>query len=86
MNVTNVARIDAFDLSLSPNPAPGAFTLSSPQAAIESIALYDLTGRELSAEVSLDRHEAQVRSAYRGLVIVKVQTERGSWVGKVRME
>lgn len=74
------------NLSLSPNPAPGAFTLRSPQAAIQSLALYDLTGRRLPAEISHDRHEAQVRSSYRGLVIVKVQTDQGMWVQKVRME
>lgn len=71
---------------LYPNPAPGGFTLRSPQAAIQSLTLYDLTGRRLPAEISHDRHEAQVRSSYRGLVIVKVQTDRGMWVQKVRME
>jgi len=73
-------------ISLSPNPAPGAFTLHSPQAAIQSLTLYDLTGRHLPAEIVHDRHEAQVRSSYRGLAIVKVQTDQGMWVKKVRME
>ena len=86
VTLTSIADAWMGTLTVAPNPAPGAFTLSSPQAAIESVALYDLTGRALSAEVSLDRHEAQVRSDYRGLLIVRVQTERGSWVGKVRME
>ena len=74
------------DILLSPNPASGAFSLTSPTAAIESIALYDLTGRRLPAEISHDRHEAQVRSRYRGLALVKVQTDQGMWVQKVRME
>ena len=73
-------------LSIAPNPAPGAFSLTSPTAAIQSIELYDLTGRRLPAEISHDRHEAQVRSRYRGLALVKVLTEQGMWVQKVRME
>ncbi|RMG56351.1 MAG: T9SS C-terminal target domain-containing protein [Bacteroidetes bacterium] len=56
------------------------------EAAIQSLALYDLTGRRFPAEISHDRHEVQVRSSYRGLAIVKVQTDQGIWVQKVRME
>lgn len=74
------------NVALFPNPAPGAFTLTSPTAAIQSLALYDLTGRHLPAEISHDRHEAQVRSSYRGLVLVKVQTDQGLWVQKVIFE
>ena len=83
---TDVSFISHPSISLSPNPAPGAFSLTSPTAAIQSIELYDLTGRRLPAEISHDRHEAQVRSRYRGLALVKVQTEQGMWVQKVRME
>jgi hypothetical protein len=71
---------------LAPNPAPGAFTLRSPRAAIESLALYDLRGRRLPAAISCNRHEAQVRSSYRGLAIIRVQTDQGSWMQQVSLE
>lgn len=86
LNATNVFEFNYLNISLFPNPAPGAFALSSPQAAIESVTLYDLTGRRLPAEISHDRHEAQVRSSYRGLVIVKVQTDQGMWVQKALLD
>ncbi|GAB4415329.1 MAG: hypothetical protein OHK0039_23860 [Bacteroidia bacterium] len=38
------------------------------------------------AEISHDHHEAQVRSSCRGLALVKVQTDQGIWVQKVRLE
>jgi hypothetical protein len=83
---TNITETHLPIVFLSPNPAPGAFTLRSPKATIQSLTLYDLTGRRIPAEVIHDRHEAQVRSSYRGLAIVKVQTDQGMWVQKVRME
>ncbi|MEM7657885.1 MAG: T9SS type A sorting domain-containing protein [Bacteroidota bacterium] len=73
-------------LTLHPNPAPGAFILSSPEAAIQSIELYDLTGRRLPAEIRLERNEAEVSSRYRGIALVRVQTDRGVWTQKVVME
>lgn len=83
---TSVAQLDREMISLFPNPASGAFILRSPQAVIESIALYDLTGRLLSAEITYGRQETQVRSQYRGLVMVQVQTDQGSWVQKVWLQ
>jgi len=73
-------------ITLFPNPAPGSFTLQSPRTTLRSVAIFDLAGRQLPAEINLGRHEAQVVSEYRGLVIVKVQTQRGVWVRKVRLE
>jgi hypothetical protein len=86
LNTTGLQQLTATIITLYPNPAPGAFTLRSPQANIQSLSLYDLTGRCLPAEIRYDRHEAQVRSSYRGLAIVKVQTDQGIWVQKVQME
>ena len=83
---TSISSVDQAFFLLSPNPAPGVFTLRSPQAAIQSLTLYDLTGRRLPAEIAHDRHEAQVRSSYRGLALVKVQTNQGMWVQKVLFE
>jgi hypothetical protein len=87
-NVSTTSIEDGTDvrLLLFPNPSPGTFTLRSPQAVIQSLTLYDLTGRRIPAEISHDRHEAQVRSSYRGIALVKVQTDHGMWVQKVRME
>lgn len=73
-------------ITLFPNPARGTFVIRSIQATIKSINLYDLTGRRLPAEISLRSNEAQVNSVYRGLFIIKVQTEEGTWAGKVFME
>ncbi|MEM9984391.1 MAG: laminin B domain-containing protein [Bacteroidota bacterium] len=73
-------------IRLFPNPASGQFTLESPQAAIGSVSLYDLSGRAIAAQIDQDRHEARVRSEYRGLAIVKVQTEQGVWVQKVQFD
>ena len=81
-----VVRLLGEYFTLFPHSAPGTFTLRSPQATIHSLALYDLTGRRLPAEISHDRHESQVRSSYRGLALVKVQTDQGLWVQKVRLE
>ncbi|GAB4404907.1 MAG: hypothetical protein OHK0039_05480 [Bacteroidia bacterium] len=88
VTITSVGIADPGNgmIVLSPNPAPGAFTLHSPQAAIESLALYDLRGRRLPADISHHRHEAQVRSSYRGLAFVWVQTSQGVWMQKVRLE
>lgn len=83
---TDIAAPDWIEISIAPNPAPGYFTLRSPQATIEALALYDLTGRRLTAEISHDHHEAQVRSSYRGLAIIKVRTDQGTWVQKVQLE
>ncbi|MEM7654929.1 MAG: T9SS type A sorting domain-containing protein [Bacteroidota bacterium] len=83
---TNISPLSLAELILHPNPAPGAFTLISPEAALQSIELYDLTGRRLPAEILPDRHEAAVRCRYRGIVLVQVQTEQGVWTKKVLME
>jgi len=69
-----------------PNPASGAFYLSSPRATIQSLALYDLTARRLTAEISHNRYDAQMSSSYRSLAILKVQTDQGMWVQKVRLD
>ena len=58
----------------------------SPKASIKSIALFDLNGRSLAAEVSYNGYEPQVRTGYRGLVIVKVQTPQGIQVQRVVLE
>ncbi|MDX2282995.1 MAG: hypothetical protein NW241_02490 [Bacteroidia bacterium] len=90
VTMTSVGLDDPGDginaIVLSPNPAFGTFILRSPQAAIESLTLYDLRGRRLSAEIRFDRHEAQVRSGYRGLALVQVQTSQGMWMRKVQLE
>ena len=83
---TGITPLSIVNFDSYPNPAPGAFTLRSSQVAIDSIALFDITGRRVPADINHDRHEAQVKSTYRGLVIVKVLTDQGVWVKKVLME
>jgi hypothetical protein len=83
---TSVAEMKRPYLSLFPNPAPGRFTVQSSQAAIQSLALYDLTGRRLPAKISHDRHAAQVRCDHHGLVVVQIETERGMRREKVWLE
>ncbi|MEM6265206.1 MAG: T9SS type A sorting domain-containing protein [Bacteroidota bacterium] len=73
-------------ITLSPNPAPGAFTLSYTQVDIQSLALYDLTGRRIPAEINHAPFKIQVRSQYQGIAIVKVETNQGQWVQKVQLE
>lgn len=85
VTLTSITEAWMGTLSIAPNPSNGHFTLISPQTAIKSVALYDLAGRRLPAEISYSRHESQVRSDYRGLVILKVQTDRGIWVQKLLM-
>lgn len=81
-----LGNVDEGSIAVSPNPATGWMRVQSVQASIESVALFDLTGRRLPAKISHDRHEAQVRSSYRGLALIKVQTDQGVWVQKLRME
>ena len=83
---TNISTPHSAEILIAPNPASGSFILQSPKASIESIALFDLSGRSLPAEVSYNGYEAQVRSGYRGLVIVKVQTDQGIQVQRVVLE
>jgi len=83
---TDIPRPSTAEIFIAPNPAAGAFILRSPKASIESIVLFDLSGRSLPAEVRYNRHEAQVRSGYRGLVIVKVQTDQGIQLRRVVLE
>lgn len=73
-------------LQLFPNPASGKFSLRSPEAKIKSVALYDLSGRRLAAEVSMGSHEVQVGIQYQGLVSVQVITDKGIWIQKVLLE
>ncbi|MEM7657884.1 MAG: hypothetical protein AAF399_17295, partial [Bacteroidota bacterium] len=72
--------------TLHPNPALGYFSIESPKAAIQSVELYDLTGRRLPVELQLERHEAKVRYRYQGLAIAQVLTDRGGWTQKVLLE
>ncbi|NBC06925.1 MAG: T9SS type A sorting domain-containing protein [Bacteroidetes bacterium] len=83
---TNLPTSSTADIFIAPNPAAGSFILRSPKASIESIVLFDLSGRSLPAEVRYNRYEAQVRSDYRGLVIVKVQTDQGIQLRRVVLE
>ncbi|MEM7657886.1 MAG: LamG domain-containing protein [Bacteroidota bacterium] len=86
LRTTDVFQSEIAVFSLFPNPAPGAFTLNSPEATLQSIELYDLTSRRLPAEIRLERHEAKVRCRYQGLVIAQVLTDRGVWTQKVWLE
>lgn len=86
LNVTDIAEFNNFNISLFPNPANGAFTLRSPKANIQSLLLYDLTGRDLRARISRDQNAVQVQTHYHGLAIVKVQTDQGIWIQKVRIK
>lgn len=83
---TGIAKLPQSTITLYPNPAAGAFVLRSPQASIQSLDLYDLTGRRLPAAIEHTRHEAHISSQYRGLSIVKVQTDEGMWIQRVLLK
>lgn len=83
------SRAPAVELSeiiLYPNPATSRFRIRSPKTVIQSISLYDLRGRILPAEINYVQNEVEVYSRYDGLVMVKIQTEHGVWVQKVKLE
>ncbi|MEM7372449.1 MAG: T9SS type A sorting domain-containing protein [Bacteroidota bacterium] len=73
-------------LSVFPNPSSGRLIIESPEASIQSIRLFDFTGRELPSSIELHRHSATVRTNYSGLSLVTIQTTKGSVVKKIVFE
>lgn len=73
----SIANALALKISLAPNPTSRHFVINSPIAQIETLDLYDLTGRRLPADILLDQHSAEVHCQFNGIAIVKAQTNKG---------
>ena len=74
------------EISIFPNPSTGYLTISSPLARIENVNVYDLQGRTLDMEITWSPRKVHVTTAYRGLTIIKIQTENGLQVKKMVFE
>ena len=77
----------ATEVEAFPNPCPGRLTVRC-ASSIRSVELFGLDGRRISAQVALAEREAEVRASYRGMAMIRVQTEEGMkekdqvrWVG-----
>ena len=76
---TSIKEQLAEKITLFPNPAQGSFEIQSSGVPIESIELYDLTGRRIFAEVTNRGNTLRINSEHRGLSIVKIYTSKG-WI------
>ncbi|MFK7968880.1 MAG: hypothetical protein AB8F95_00865 [Bacteroidia bacterium] len=98
---TNAGQVKAFDLrqstsidgakalspiSLYPNPTNERVYISSSQAGIQTIIMYDLHGRQLDIELDKQFAKWSVRSQYKGFAILLIQTEEGFYREKVLFE
>ncbi|MEL6133949.1 MAG: T9SS type A sorting domain-containing protein, partial [Bacteroidota bacterium] len=88
--VSPTTRIDAWEtrpvVQLAPNPAPGIFTVRSNNNPIESVKLYDLSGRQLSIDTVHSPGEVQISSQYKGMALVQIQTQDGIWRQKLLLQ
>ncbi|MCB0541853.1 MAG: T9SS type A sorting domain-containing protein, partial [Bacteroidetes bacterium] len=67
------------------NPCPGRLTVRC-ASSIHTVELYGLNGQRISAQVALAEREAEVRASYRGMAMIRVQTEEGMVARKVVFE
>lgn len=65
---------------------PGAWFINSPEVILKSVALFDLQGKSLIAEVSLMRNTAHLLSSYQGLAVLLIETERGIFAKKILLK
>ena len=68
---------------VSSSSSLGYFRLYSPQAAIRSLDLLDLSGRYLTNTLEHGLHEAWGHTNHRGWALIRVRTDRGVWVQKI---
>jgi hypothetical protein len=74
------------ELVVFPNPSDGLLTVNSSSAKIEDIQLVDIKGRSVKAEVRISQNQVLLSTNYRGLAIVKVQTENDVILKKVHFK
>ena len=75
-------QTSALTISVFPNPANGQVTIKSPDALLEEIRVFDLTGR-LIYEDKLRSHETFINLEQKGVLLLEAKTENG--MGRYRI-
>lgn len=75
--VNSIENALALNISLLPNPTSGHVVLSSPIARLESLNLYDITGRRLPADIVVEQHSAEIHCQFNGIAILRAKTNKG---------
>ncbi|MEM7373005.1 MAG: LamG-like jellyroll fold domain-containing protein [Bacteroidota bacterium] len=76
----------AGQVEIWPNPAKGKVKISSPEAAITSVELFDIAGRKLRFHTEMERFSVELTTEYQGLTFLKVMTNKGVVLRKLVFE
>lgn len=80
----SIETIPDYLISISPNPARGVVSIETQGMEMTEVRLYDLTGREIPFTIIYESTgSAELRTAYLGMAICKIETENGFWAEKL---
>jgi hypothetical protein len=80
---TGIENLAADFFHLYPNPSQGKVLVEVRDSRIESVELFDLFGRKLEASVFQQAQQVEIQTRYRGLAIIRIQSEQGNWSQKI---
>jgi len=86
VSVTSTSEVEPLDMAVFPNPARGRVRISSPEAGIQKVTAYDLTGRQLCTQPGYRNRELEMDLDYQGVVVLRVRTTAGTVSRKVLLE
>ncbi|WP_273445092.1 T9SS type A sorting domain-containing protein, partial [Neolewinella agarilytica] len=82
--LTSTRRLTAEEVQVFPNPTSALWQIASPDARIEMLELFDLSGRQLiSANPDTNTYEIDARRLPTGTYIVRIATAEGRRVARL---
>ena len=71
------------NIEIYPIPAFGEINVEVDLVRLTSLRLFDLSGREIDASISLQHHRGSLSTSYQGFALLHIQTNEGLLVKKV---
>lgn len=83
---TNVNNVSIATFTVTPNPNRGNFTIQSEETILR-VDMYSLTGQHIQSLAANQRQvTVNISNQTPGMYLVKISTEKGQWVQKVKVQ
>lgn len=85
-NTTGSEKMPTSTFRMYPNPSQGRIFVEVEGREVEAIEVFDLFGKRVDFEVEKAIGRIEIRTNFKGIGIVKIQTIDGFWAGKLIVE
>ncbi|MCK5774854.1 MAG: T9SS type A sorting domain-containing protein [Bacteroidales bacterium] len=80
---TNIVSLNNNELSISPNPTNGIFTIDFHEAGKSNISITDISGKIILYENNADRNQIDMSNFENGIYLIRIQTAKKTFTTKI---